>query len=312
MNRISLLRLPVLWPTEGGGLSFKREGLEPGASPEHWNLVHPDQVAEVARSYVDAGARIIITNTFGGNAFVLGRHGLGDHLEEINRRGAELSVQAAGDRAFVFGSMGPTGKLLQTGEVTEDEIFDSYSRQSEALWRAGLHAILIETMIDLDEMMIAARAARAATPLPLVLSMTFDSGKEKTQTMMGVTPERAVAAMEEAGAWMVGANCGLGPEYYVKVCRKMRSATPRRSGSRRTRASRRWSVPKWYICKGPKSLGSSHWACVKPGPMSLAAAAEPLPLAASGNFAACWRVSAECFYVSSRLGGIFSRNIHES
>jgi 5-methyltetrahydrofolate--homocysteine methyltransferase len=211
----------------GWGTEFQKRGLEPGASPEHWNLIHPDQVAEVARSYVEAGARIIITNTFGGNAFVLGRHGLGDRLEEINRRGGELSVQAAGDRAFVFGSMGPTGKLLQTGEVTEDEIFDSYSRQSEALWRAGVHAILIETMIDLDEMMIAARAARAATPLPLVLSMTFDSGKEKTQTMMGVTPERAVAAMEEAGAWMMGANCGLGPEYYVKVCRKMRSATSR-------------------------------------------------------------------------------------
>lgn len=209
----------------GWGTELQKSGLEPGASPEHWNLIHPDRVAGVARSYVEAGARIIITNTFGGNAFVLGRHGLGDRLEEINRRGAELSLQEAMDRAFVFGSMGPTGKLLQTGEVREDEIFDSYFRQSEALWRAGVHAILIETMIDLEEMRIAARAARAATPLPLVLSMTFDSGKEKTQTMMGVTPERAVKVMEESGAWMVGANCGLGPEFYVHVCRKMRAAT---------------------------------------------------------------------------------------
>ena len=111
----------------GWGTEFQKRGLEPGASPEHWNLTHPEQVAEVARSYVEAGARIIITNTFGGNAFVLGRHGLGDRLEEINRRGGELSLQEAGDRASVFGSMGPTGKLLQTGEVTEAEIFDSYS-----------------------------------------------------------------------------------------------------------------------------------------------------------------------------------------
>src|SRR5438093_10586086 len=107
------------------GTEFQKLGLEPGASPERWNLEHPDQVARVARSYVDSGSRVILTNTFGGNSFILGRHGLADRLEEVNRRGAEISREAAGERALVFGSMGPTGKLLQTGEVTEDEIFET-------------------------------------------------------------------------------------------------------------------------------------------------------------------------------------------
>lgn len=213
-------------PADGGwGTEFQEIGLVPGDSPEHWNLTQPDRVFQVAQSYVDAGARVVITNTFGGNSFILGRHGLAGQLHEINRCGAQISREAAGNRALVFGSMGPTGKLLQTGEVTEDEIFETYRLQAEALWKGGADAILIETMIDVDEMKAAARAVRAATPLRMVLSMTFDSGKEKTQTMMGVTPEQAFAAMDAAGAWMVGANCGLGPENYVKVAKKLRAVT---------------------------------------------------------------------------------------
>ena len=131
----------------------------------------------------------------------------------------------AGDRAVVFGPTGPTGKLLCTGEVTEDAMYQSFQRQAAALYRGGVDAILIETMIDLDEMKIAASAARQSTSLPLVLSMTFDSGKDRTRTMMGVTPEQAIKEMEKLEAWIVGANCGVGPESYVEVCKRMRAAT---------------------------------------------------------------------------------------
>ncbi len=209
----------------GWGTELQKLGLEPGSSPDQWNLTHPEKVARVARSYVDAGSSIILTNTFGANRFFLARHGLESRLEEINRRGAEISREAAGSRVLVFGSMGPTGTLLVEGEVAEMEIFDSFRRQAEALWRGGADALLIETLSDAAEMKIAARAAREAAPLPLVLSMTFDSGKEKMQTMMGVGPEQAVSAMEEAGAWMLGANCGAGPDLYVKICRRMRAVT---------------------------------------------------------------------------------------
>jgi 5-methyltetrahydrofolate--homocysteine methyltransferase len=209
----------------GWGTEFQKVGLEPGFPPEKWNLTEPDKVLTVARSYVEAGAQIILTNTFGGNLFRLISHGLEGDLEAVNRRGAEISREAAGDRAFVFGSIGPTGKLLITKEITEEEMFVSYRRQAEALQAGGVHAIVLETLSDLQEMTIAARAVREATSLPLVMSMTFDSGKDKTRTMMGVTPEQSAAAMEKAGAWIVGANCGAGPESYVTVCKRLRAST---------------------------------------------------------------------------------------
>jgi 5-methyltetrahydrofolate--homocysteine methyltransferase len=115
--------------------------------------------------------------------------------------------------------------MLATGDVAPEEIYDTFRAQAQALQQGGVDAILIETMTDPAEMEIAAEAARSVTGLPLVLSMSFDSGREKTQTMMGVTPESAVAAMEKAGAWMVGANCGLGPELYAVVCARMRAVT---------------------------------------------------------------------------------------
>ncbi|HYK88563.1 MAG TPA: homocysteine S-methyltransferase family protein [Acidobacteriota bacterium] len=209
----------------GWGTELQKLGLEPGSSPDQWNLTQPEKVARVARSYVEAGSDIILTNTFGANKFMLSRHGLESRLEEINLRGAQISREAAGESALVFGSMGPTGKLLLTGEISEDEVADSYHAQAEALWKGGSDALLIETMSDVGEMKIAARAVREASPLPLVISMTFDSGKEKMQTMTGVKPEQAVSEMEDAGAWMVGANCGVGPELYVRICRRMRAVT---------------------------------------------------------------------------------------
>ncbi len=217
---------PACMLADGGwGTELLRLGLPPGVSPELWNLQHPEKVLQVAREYVSAGSQIILTNTFGGNGFRLERDGLEDSLEEINRRGAEISKQAAGGGVFVFGSMGPTGKLLAMRKVSETSVFATFRRQAEALWRGGVDAIVIETMNELQELRLAARAAREACPLPLVLSMTFDSGPDKNCTMMGVTPEKAVDEMEQLGAWMVGANCGIGPETYIQVCKRMRTVT---------------------------------------------------------------------------------------
>ncbi len=213
-------------PSDGAwGTQLQVLGLTPGSPPELWNLEHPDRVARVARSYAEAGSKVVLTNTFGGNRFVLGRHGLEGKLADINVHGARISREAAGDAALIFGSMGPTGVLLMEGTVPEDEIYGTYRLQAASLHRGGVDAILIETMVDVAEMSIAARAAHDATPLPVVLSMTFESGRDRARTMMGVTPEQAVAAMQLAGAWMVGANCGVGPENYVAVCRRMRAVT---------------------------------------------------------------------------------------
>ncbi len=207
------------------GTELQKLGLEPGSSPDSWNAAHPDRVLSVAQAYVDAGARIILTNTFGAGRFVLERHGLAELIDDLNFKGARISREAAGSQVLVFGSMGPTGVMLAAGDVPAEAVYESYRIQAQALHRGGVDALLIETLSDIEEMRLAAEAARASAPLPIVLSMTFDAGRDKAQTMMGVTPEKAVKAMEQAGAWMVGANCGLGPELYVRVCERMRGAT---------------------------------------------------------------------------------------
>ena len=123
----------------------------------------------------------------------------------------------------MFASIGPGGKMLMTGEVTEEELTAAFTEQCHALAEAGADALLIETMADLDEMRIAVEAART-TGLPVIASMVFDSGKEKDRTMMGATPEAVAAAMVEAGADAVGANCGVGVEQAAGICRRLRAA----------------------------------------------------------------------------------------
>lgn len=217
---------PVL--TDGAwGTQLQARGLTPGEFPDSWNLTHPDRVTEVARAYVQAGSRIILTNTFGANRVRLADHGLADQTVAINRRGVEISRAAtAGTSARVFASIGPTGKMLMTGEVSADQLAEAFAEQAQAIAAAGADGLVIETMADLDEARAALTAARA-TGLPVVVCMVFDAGKDKDRTMMGATPEQVARALTEAGADVIGANCGVGIERYVPVCQRLRAATDR-------------------------------------------------------------------------------------
>lgn len=216
---------PVL--TDGAwGTQLQARGLASGEFPDSWNLTHPDRVQEVARAYVEAGSRIILTNTFGANRLRLAECGLENQLEEINGRGVEISLAAATGRAAVFASVGPTGKMLLSGEVTVAELEKVFSEQTRALAQAGADAIVVETMSDLDEARAALRAAKT-TGLPVVACMVFDSGKEKDRTMMGSTPEQVAQALTAEGADVVGANCGQGIAGFVAICRRLKSATDR-------------------------------------------------------------------------------------
>ncbi len=211
--------------TDGAwGTQFLDAGLEPGEPADSWNLLHPDRVEAVARSYVDAGSRIILTNTFRSNRIALAGHGLAGKLEAINSAGVEISRRAAAGRALVFASMGTSGKLLLSGEITPEELSDVFAEQARALAAAGADAIVLETMTDLAETTLAIRAARQ-TGLPVVASMVFDSGKDKDRTMMGATPEQVAAELTTAGADVIGANCGQGIEGYVAICRRLQAAT---------------------------------------------------------------------------------------
>jgi methionine synthase I (cobalamin-dependent) len=214
---------PVL--TDGAwGTQMQARGLAVGACPDEWNLSSPEKVEEVARAYVDAGSRVIITNTFGASRFCLARHGLEDNVTEINRAGAEISRRAAGDRAKVFGSMGPSGVMLMMGDVAPKDLLEAFAVQARALAEGGADALVVETMSDPAEAKLAVAAARE-TGLPVVACMVFDSGADHDRTMMGTAPEEAAQVLTEAGADCIGSNCGQGIEGFVSICRRLHEAT---------------------------------------------------------------------------------------
>lgn len=213
--------------TDGAwGTQLQARGLGVGEFPDAWNLSHPDKVGEVAAAYVQAGSSVILTNTFGANRIRMAHHDELNDLLEINRSGVRISKEAAGNRARVFASIGPTGKMLMNGDITGDEIAAAFEEQALALAEAGADALVVETMADLEEARLAVKSA-AKTGLPVVACMVFDSGKEKDRTMMGTTPEQAAAGLAEAGADVIGANCGQGIAGFVSICKRLKAATDR-------------------------------------------------------------------------------------
>ncbi|MCK3683677.1 homocysteine S-methyltransferase family protein [Maribellus sp. YY47] len=208
------------------GTFLQQKGLKPGECPEEWNLSHPCDVTDIAASYISAGADMVKTNSFGGNRFRLEKYGLGHKVFQLNKRAAELSRKAAGDK-FVLGSVGPTGKILITGDVSEEELYEAFKEQVLGLEAGGADAILIETMTDLDEAQIAIRAARENTRCEVFCTMTF--GKTATgefRSIMGVSPEEMVNPLIEAGADMIGANCGNGMFSMIGIVEEIRKANP--------------------------------------------------------------------------------------
>lgn len=211
--------------TDGAwGTELMKKGMKAKECPEIWNLTDPEKVVEVAKSYVDAGSRVILTNTFGANRFVLSRYNMKDKVREINIAGVDISKEAAGDKALVFASMGPSGKMLIMKNVTETELQEAFNEQADAIKDAGADAIIVETMTDMEEALIAIAAAKK-TGLPLIASMVFDAGKEKDRTIMGHTIEEMAEKFTSAGVDVLGTNCGKGIEGFIPVCKKMRAST---------------------------------------------------------------------------------------
>ncbi len=211
--------------TDGAwGTQFQQRGLPIGASPDIWNLSHPELVEEVAQVYVDAGSQIILTNTFRANSVALADSEGGDQIEALNKAGAEISLRAAKGKASVFGSIGPCGKMLCTGEVEAAQLLDVFSEQANALAAAGVDGLVIETMSDLAEALVALEAAKKCG-LPVVACTVYDSGKDLDRTMMGNTAEQVAKELTAAGADVIGANCGQGIESYINVCRQLKAAT---------------------------------------------------------------------------------------
>jgi 5-methyltetrahydrofolate--homocysteine methyltransferase len=217
----------VLVADGGWGTMLMRRGLSLGACPELWCLERPDDVREVARGYAAAGAEVLMTNSFGASRLALERHGLADRAAEINERAARLSREAAGPDRFVFGSVGPTGRLLVAGDVTPESLAEAFGEQAAALVAGGVDALCVETMIDVEEARLAVRAAREHGGITVACTFTFQkSAHGAYHTAMGVTPEAAVRAALAAGADIVGANCGRGIAEMVEIVRAMRALEP--------------------------------------------------------------------------------------
>jgi 5-methyltetrahydrofolate--homocysteine methyltransferase len=204
------------------GTQLMARGLKPGQSPESLNLKSPRILAEIAELYIQAGADLLTTNTFGGTPLRLQAHGLDGQTEEINRAAVEAVKAAAWGKAFVSGSVGPCGRLLEPyGDTTPDVVAESFTRQIGALIAAGADLICVETMIDLREAELAVRAARElSADVPIIATMTFDPTPKGLYTSMGVTVEQACSVLVASGADIVGSNCGHGIETMIEVARE--------------------------------------------------------------------------------------------
>jgi len=206
------------------GTFIHQKGLKVGECPESWNLLRPDDIYDIAGSYVSAGADMILTNSFGGSPFKLAPYGLDDRVYDINRAAAEISRKAAGESVFVLGSVGPTGKMLLMGEVTDEEMTRGFTEQIKGLLDGGADAILIETMSDIDEALLAVRAARSLTGMEVISTFTFTlTPAGEYRTMMGLTPVEMVERVLDAGADIIGANCGNGTAGMIEIVREIRS-----------------------------------------------------------------------------------------
>ena len=215
----------VLLADGAWGTEFFKRGLMQGSPPDEWNLTHPEIVREITRDYLDAGASVILTNTFGANRFRLEAHGLSGKVREINTRGAELAREVVGQRVVVAGDIGPSGRIMALGEVTSEDLAAAFTEQARALRDGGVDWIVVESMADADEMEIAVRAASDTAGLPVVASMTYNRTPRGYRTMMGNSPETCVRKAESAGASLVGANCGTGIEDYVPLAPVLRGLT---------------------------------------------------------------------------------------
>ena len=199
------------------GSRLHDKGADPAACFDLLNVDRPALVAEVHAEYLGAGAECIETNTFGANAVKLDAFGLAERVREINLRGAELARKAAGDKAWVLGSMGPLGRLDEP--LGRKRMAAVFAEQAAALAEGGVDALILETFPRLDMLLAALEAARAATSLPVIAQLVF-TGHGGSFGGLGLGPAEGLRTLAEAGADVVGFNCGTGPKGALDVLRR--------------------------------------------------------------------------------------------
>lgn len=225
MDFITALNTSKILIADGAtGTQLQKAGLPTGYPPELWNVENQAAILAHHLSYLDAGADIVLTNTFGGNPIKLKSNGLERRTRELNHAAAELARKAAGPKRLVFGDVGPSGKLFSPlGELSEESAIVAFSEQISALESGGVDAILIETMSAIEEARAAILAAKQTTKLPILLTMSFDT---RGRTMMGVKPSQAMKELWGLGIQVIGANCGRSLTDTLTAVRELKASNP--------------------------------------------------------------------------------------
>jgi methionine synthase I (cobalamin-dependent) len=232
MSQIDFLTLlnsrPWLLADGATGTNYFQMGLTSGDAPELWNFDHPDRVRSLHRRFIEAGADIVLTNSFGGNRYRLKLHNAQDRVREINiaaARNARAEADAANRPVAVAGSMGPTGEIFEpVGTLPHDDGVAAFAEQAAALKEGGADVLWIETMSSQEELRAAVQGA-ASAGLPIVTTMSFDTNG---RTMMGITPQRfgELARGLAAEPVAIGANCGVGASELVATVLGITAARP--------------------------------------------------------------------------------------
>jgi len=230
-NLLELLRERPLLADGAMGTMLHARGVAFDRSFDELNLTQPAAVAEIHRAYLDAGAQLIVTNTFGANRFKLAQHGLERKVGEINaaavaiaRRAIDAAGRAARGPLLLAGDVGPLGvRLAPFGRVKPEQAYAAFLQQITALVEAGADCLLIETIPDLYEMVEAVRAATAVGAVPVIASMTFT---RDDRTLLGDSPAKVAAALAQSGAQVIGVNCSGGPAQALRILDTFRRVAP--------------------------------------------------------------------------------------
>ena len=222
---IDLIKLCASGPilTDGAmGTQLDARGLPAGTAHELWNIENPKAVGQVHAAYAQAGSQVVLTNTLGANSITLAGHGLARRAADLNKAAVDIAGAAVGSEVLVFASVGPSGKLLLMGEVSEDDLLRAFAEQIRALGEAGAAAMVLETFADVAEASAALRAAKDNCDVPVVVSFSFAAGADNDRTIMGDDAEQIVEKLEPLGAAAFGANCGVGPDVAVGLAKRYR------------------------------------------------------------------------------------------
>ena len=201
------------------GTMLQEGGLKPGGCPELMNLEQPDVVQKIHEAYIEAGATMIETNTFGASALKLDHYGLEDRVKEINEAAVKIAHEASKGRAKIVGSLGPTGRfIVPLGDLEFEDAYQSFYEQAKTLADAGADYLLFETCIDIQEMRAGLLAAKDATSLPIICQLSYS---EDGRTVTGTDPQTAAITLEALGADIIGVNCSLGPQELVPIVKTL-------------------------------------------------------------------------------------------